>query len=95
MLSTDLTLPDTQPYFIWYEAITVRDLRRILREGTEAEKLTYLARVLRDARFQDVWAFTTPQEVSSNWPQLAARLGRQRPFWDYIISTWRSHGLII
>jgi hypothetical protein len=93
-LSTDLASPTTIPYFLWDEPMTVTELRERLATGSEPEKLRLLAKVLREARDTDVWAFTTPEQVARHWPQLAGRLGRRRAFWEFLLGQWRALGLL-
>jgi hypothetical protein len=79
--SRELESPDAQPYFVWDEPTTVADLRRHLASGDEDERLLWSARILRDARFDDVWRFLSVKDVVAMWPRLAPRLGRRRAFW--------------
>lgn len=92
--SRDLERDDARPYFVWEEMITVAALRRALRNGPADERVRWAARVLRDARFDDVWRFLTPEEVARRFPELAPRLGRRRDFWAWILDRWRADGLV-
>ena len=94
MCSRALDSDDAQPYFVWDQPLTVADLRDRLSHADPDEKLTWMARILRDARFDDVWRFVTLDDILSRWPLLAARLGRRRPFWTWILDRWRADGLI-
>ncbi|MHB2020007.1 MAG: hypothetical protein ACYCW6_23970 [Candidatus Xenobia bacterium] len=94
-LSTDMDDPDARPYFLWSENITVARLRDILR-GSEGPYLqeVYAGRILREARLHEVWKFLTPQDVVEFWPRVEKHLGRYRGFWEYLLRTWRQHGLL-
>lgn len=94
-LSRNLDDPEANPYFLWSETMTVAELRAILagEEGPD-EQLVYMARILREARYQDVWKFLTPQQVAANWDGLQRRLGRMRGFWNFLLTGWRQHGLL-
>lgn len=94
ILSTDMSRDDARPYFLWDTAMTVGDLRRRLHEADEAERLIWMGRVMREANYPDVWAFLTLDEVLARWEQLRPRLGRMRPFWEFLVMTWRGLGLI-
>jgi hypothetical protein len=94
VLSTNLEDPDAVPYFLWDEPITVRELKARLRTASTAERLRLLAKVLREARDSDVWKFTSPEEVGRLWPSLIPRLGRRRPFWQFLLSAWNRQGLL-
>ena len=52
-----------------------------------------LGRLLREARDQDVWSFTTVAEVRALLPQLDRYLGRRRAFWHYLLNAWEEHGI--
>lgn len=92
-LTTDLTRDDAFPYFLWDQPITVAELRRRLNEWPE-ERWHLLGTILREAREPDVWLFTTPQEVAREWERIEPHLGRRRPFWEFLLSSWRALGLL-
>ena len=92
--SRELDAPDTQPYFVWDQPITVAELRARLSQGDSEERVRWAARILRDARFDDVWRFLEVDEVVRLWPALAPRLGRRLSFWTWILDRWRADGLI-
>ena len=94
-LTLDMADSDARPYFFWDEDVSVTELRAALRPGRdERERLRLLGKLLREARDVDVWAFVTPADVASALPALGRRLGRRRPFWDFLIEGWRRDGLI-
>jgi hypothetical protein len=93
-LSTDLSIGDNRPYFLWDEDITVAELRETLQGGARDLRLRLLAKMLREARDTDVWQFVTPEEVERELPHLARRLGRRGRFWEWLISGWRQDGLL-
>jgi hypothetical protein len=94
LLSTDLESPQAIPYFMWDEPMTVSDLRKRLMTASDPEKTRLLGKILREARDTDVWRFTTPPEVLSNWEALSKHLGRRRSFWEFLFDFWTKEGLI-
>lgn len=86
--STDLSDPDAVPYFTWDDPMSVRELKRLLREASPPERDRLLAMVLREARDTDVWHFTTPEEVRDRWDGLSLHLGRRREFWRWLLDAW-------
>lgn len=94
LLSTDLSDPSAIPYFLWDEPMTVAELKGRLESASPAEQARLLGKLLREARDTDVWAFTTPEEVSRRWPEIAPHLGRRRAFWEFLLGRWREEGLI-
>ena len=94
-LSADLSDPDGRPYFLWDEDVSVAELRAALEPGgVEHERLRLFGKLLREARDVDVWRFVTPSEVAAALPALGRRLGRRRPFWEFLINGWRNDGLL-
>jgi hypothetical protein len=94
LLSTDLDSPDSIPYFLWDEPMTVAQFRECLRSASTPERKRLLAKLLREARDTDVWQFTSPAEVWQKWDILAPQLGRRRGFWEFLLSHWRKEGLV-
>jgi len=93
-LSTDLDDPSAVPYFLWDEPMTVSEFKRRLKAASPAEQTRLLAKLLREARDTDVWAFTSPEEVWRRWPDVSRRLGRRRQFWAFLLDRWHHEGLI-
>lgn len=85
MLTADLDQPNSVPYFLWDEPMTVAELKRKLASASEAERMRLLGKILREARDTDVWKFTTPAEVRRNWANLSRFLGRRRAFWEFCL----------
>ena len=70
------------------------EFERRLAGGSPEERDRLLATLLREARDTDVWRFVAPAEVASALPRIAHRLGRRRPFWEFLIGGWRDDGLL-
>ena len=83
-----------RPDFLWDEKLTREELREILRSDREEDRIYYAAKILREARFEEVWDYLSPVFVASSWEKLRLKLGRKREFWEFILAAWRSHGLI-
>jgi hypothetical protein len=92
-LTADLTDDAARPYFLWDEDLSVAQVREILARGPEEEKVRLLAKILREARDDEVWRLTTVREVRSRWAVLAPHLGRRRAFWEFLLDAWRRDGL--
>lgn len=93
-LSTDLDDPESIPYFLWDDPMTVRELKERLASASPPERDRLLGKVLREGRDTDVWRFTSPREVAARLPALAPHLGRRRPFWEWLLGRWREEGLL-
>ncbi len=93
-LSTDLDDPETVPYFLWDEPMSVAQLKERLQTSSHAERTRLLAKILREARDPDVWRFTSPDEVRQLWPEIRRSLGRRKAFWEFLLERWQIEGLI-
>jgi hypothetical protein len=93
-LGTDLNDPDTRPWFLWDDPMTVEEVHRVLAEGSDEARTRLLARIMREARDIDVWVFTTPADVIREWEKLEPMLGRRRAFWSWLLGQWIERGLV-
>lgn len=93
-LTTNLDDPESVPYFLWDDPMTLGELQRRLRETAEPQRILLLARILREARDTEVWRFTSPEEVIALWPRLTLHLGRRRAFWEFLLGRWKDQGLV-
>jgi len=93
-LGTDLDDPETRPWFLWDEDMSVREPRQVLVDESHPRWLELAAKLLREARDDQVWLFLPVGRVAARYTELAPRLGRRRPFWDYLLAAWGRHGLL-
>jgi hypothetical protein len=91
----DTETPDAVPYFNWDAPVTNSEVRRILAEGDEESRLFWIARIMTEARYDDVWRYVSLRsDVLPRWDALRGRLGRRRDLWEFLITRWRELGLI-
>lgn len=90
-LSLDLADATARPYFLWDTGMSLGELREALRSEN---RVYWMARVMRDARYADVWKLLSLREVLAHWTELEPRLGRERERWRFLIEGWREDGLI-
>lgn len=83
--------PNTLP-FAWDRRLGDDELRRILADPSDAERLPLAALLLREAPPRQVWSYLTLEQVAELLPQLGHRLGRRQEFWVWFIQRWRAHG---
>ncbi len=93
-LGTDLDNPETRPWFLWDEDLSVGELRGILSDETHPRWIDLAAKLMREARDDQVWLFLPVDRVAARYHDLAPRLGRRRAFWDYLLQAWRRHGYL-
>ena len=78
-----------QLYFLRGLPLTIEDLRRTLRHPDVAMRAHWIAHVMREARYEDVWQFLSQREIRDDYPQIRRHLGRARPFWDFLVGSWQ------
>jgi hypothetical protein len=83
--SRDLDDPLAIPYFLWDQPLTVAQFRARLEGSSGAERDRLLGLLLREARDEDVWKFTTPDEVRSRWHQIEPYLGPRLESWSRLL----------
>lgn len=94
-ISRDVLAPDAVPYFNWDAAVTNEAVRRALREGTEEDRLYWIARIMREAQYNDVWQYVSLRgDLLPRWDVVRPRLGKRRAFWEFLIDRWRHDGLL-
>ena len=93
-LTTDMAQAALRPYFLWDEDVSIAELRAALALPDSPRRDQLLAKMLREARDIDIWAFVRPTEVARVLERLRRRLGRRYAFWNFLIEGWRRHGLL-
>ena len=82
------------PYFSWDRKVSVVEIRNALCSDSLDVQNRFRSWIMREAAFEDVWAFLTPQEVWDHFSELKASLGRKKDFWTYILRKWHELGKI-
>ncbi len=93
-LSLQIDRDEVQPYFIWDVPVTMTELRAHLRHPDPHVRALWTARVMREARYLDVWKLVSLHEVLALLPLVRRHLGRARRFWDFLIDGWERDGLL-
>lgn len=90
----DLSRDDIIPYFMWDYRCTVGQIKEMLATGEESKKIWLMAKILRDARYADVWKFISLKDFLTYRERLLPRLGRERKFWEFMYTQWLAHGIV-
>lgn len=81
-----------RPYFLWDVDWTDDRFRRELAEADDALRVELLAKLMRQAKPDDVFEYVAFAEVLRLWDRLVPRLGDKREFWVWIVGRWRELG---
>ena len=81
-----------RPRFIWDYNLSDADVREILREtGLSPRKRWLIARILCEARFEEVFHYLDLKSIREAFPSL--RLPPAvRSRWNYALDYWARHG---
>ena len=60
----------------------------------DANHAAWMARVMREARYDDVWAYLSLAQVAGRIDDLRPLLGRRTAFWSFLVATWRRYGVL-
>ncbi len=90
----DVSDDNAVPYFMWDYRFTVGQIKSIIRSDDDARRIWLMAKLLRDARYADVWKFISLDDFLRYREQLVPRLGRQRDFWEFLYSRWIKQGIV-
>ena len=89
-----VTPPPDRPYFLWDVDVSEAEFRARLHHADPSIRAQWQGRLLREARFDEVWAYVTLDEVLRDWERIRRHLGRRRAFWDWLFDGWRKDGLL-
>lgn len=85
-----------RPYFLWWDGVRISEdeLKGHLASEDSIERGIWAARVMREARFADVWRYVSLADIVRDWELIRRNLGNKRDFWDFLIEGWRRDGLL-
>jgi hypothetical protein len=70
--------------------MTLEEFRQALANGDPVRRTYFLAKLMRQAKPDDVFTFATVADLTANWPQLAPQLGTKRAFWQWVLAKWQA-----
>lgn len=77
-----------RPYFLWDTEMTLDRFREKLA-GDDREVRAYLtAKLMRQAKPDDVFQFVTLKGIRADWTLIEPHLGNSRRFWTWLLSVW-------
>lgn len=77
-----------RPYFLWDCDLTLEQFRERLQDPDPAVRAYFFAKLMRQAKPDDVFCFVTRAELEREWPRVEPQLGRSRAFWTWLLRTW-------
>lgn len=81
-----------RPYFLWDTELTLDQFRTKLADTDPIVRAYFIAKLMRQAKPDDVFTFVSPGEILANWPALTRHLGQSLAFWTWLFETWKAQG---
>lgn len=81
-----------RPYFSWDSDLTLDRWRALVADPDPDVRAFYIGRLMRQARPDDVFLFVDAPAIVAVWDVVAAHLGKQRPFWTWLLQSWGALG---
>ncbi len=77
-----------RPYFLWDVDWTEERFVSELATADDDVRVELVAKLMRQAKPDDVFEYVSFPEVQRLWERVEPRLGKQRPFWTWIVAQW-------
>lgn len=77
-----------RPYFLWDCDLDVASFEARLRDPDPGVRAYFVAKLMRQAKPDDVFLFVTLDTIRELWPHLLRHLGHARPFWTWLLAQW-------
>jgi hypothetical protein len=77
-----------RPYFLWDCELTLDEFRDRLHDPDPDVRAYFIAKLMRQAKPDDVFAFVSLATIRAHWGRLTRHLGKQREFWTWLLETW-------
>lgn len=78
-----------RPYFLWDMDMTLERFRHELATADRPTRAWFVGKLMRQAKPDDVFSFVSAEEIGEQWSELVRHLGRTRPFWEWLMTTWK------
>ncbi len=83
-----------RPYFLWDTNLTLEEFHARLNSDDQEVRSYFIAKLMRQAKPDDVLTFLTPAQVETAFPSVTKHLGQSRPFWSWLLAKWRELGVL-
>jgi hypothetical protein len=77
-----------RPYFLWDMDMTLDEFEGALRTLDPQIRGYLIAKLMRQAKPDDVFSFVTIAEIRAVWPFVESRLGQKKRFWHWLLGQW-------
>ena len=78
-----------RPYFLGDCDLTLDRFHGVLKDPNPVVRAYWIGKLMRRAKPDDVFEFVTVETIEAHWSELERYLGHSRPFWTWLLQTWR------
>ena len=78
-----------RPYFLWDEDTSLDEFLRGLHDPDPEVRAYRAAKLMRQAKPDDVFSYLSLREMRQLWPRIERYLGRSRSFWQWLLDQWK------
>jgi hypothetical protein len=79
---------DGRPYFLWDADMTLDQFRAGLLDPDPDVRAYLVAKLMRQAKPDDVFQFVRVADILALWPRMERFLGRAGPMWRWLLQHW-------
>lgn len=79
-----------RPYFLWDVDMDLEALEQRLADPDPVVSGYFHAKLMREARPEDVFRLTTRARIRELWSHLERHLGRTREHWRWLFEQWEA-----
>ncbi len=72
--------------------MTADEFQRGLRNPDPNVRAYLVAKLMRQAKPDDVFSFVSAREIIELWQRVERHLGRSRAFWTWLFERWNAQG---
>ncbi len=84
-----------RPYFLWDCKLTRAEFEKRIAKSEDSEVRAYFAaKLLRQAKPDDVFLFLTAQDIADLWHDMLPYLGKKKEFWDWLLNILAGQGYV-
>jgi len=81
-----------RPYFLWDTDLTLDQFRARLNDPDPDVRAYFVAKLMRQAKPDDVFTFITVAKIREHWSHVLPYLGNTRAFWQWLLAEWDRPG---
>ncbi len=93
-LSYDIEDDNAVPYYMWDYLLTNKEIKNILSSSDESKKIWLMAKIMRDAKFEDIWKLVDLKNIKKYKIKFKHRLGRRKEIWNFLFKKYKKYGII-